>query len=51
MTQFLILMLMLDAALVLAGQLRRWKCTWGMVIAYWAILTVKNAVDFIGGLQ
>ena len=51
MTQFLIFLLMLDAALVLAGQLRRWKCTFGLIVCYWALLTVKNAVDFIGGLQ
>lgn len=48
MTQFLIFLLMLDAALVLAGQLRRWKCTWGMIVTYWAILTIKNAVDLFG---
>lgn len=49
MTQFLIFLLMIDAAMVLAGQLRRWKYTWSLIVAYWAILTVKNAVDFFGG--
>lgn len=46
LTQTLVFLLMLDAALVLAGQIRRWKCTWGLIVAYWAILTAKNAVDF-----
>ena len=48
MTQLLIFMLMLDAALVLIGQLRRWKYVQVFVILYWAILTAKNALDFFG---
>ena len=48
LTQMLIFLLMIDAALVLAGQIRRWKCTFGLIVAYWAILTMKNAVDFFG---
>lgn len=45
MTQILICLLMLDAAWVWFGLVRK-KNRWKWIALYWAILTVKNAVDF-----
>ena len=45
LTQVLIFLLILAAALVLVVQLRRWKCTWAFIVFYWALLTVKNMMD------
>ena len=39
----LVLALMLIAAVVLVGLVRR-RNMWGWIIAYWAVLTVRNAV-------
>ena len=47
MAQFLIYLLMLDAAWVFAGLLRK-RNMWAWICLYWLILTLKNAVDFIG---
>ena len=39
----LVLALMLIAAVVLVGLARR-RNMWGWIVAYWAVLTVRNAV-------
>lgn len=46
LAQILILMLMFDAAIVFVGQVLHWN-VWALVCAYWLILTIKNAVDYI----
>lgn len=46
LAQILILMLMFDAAIVFVGQVLHWN-VWVLVCAYWLILTIKNAVDYI----
>ena len=43
----LVLMLAAIAAVVLIG-LALSRSMWAWIIAYWAVLTVKNVVDFIG---
>ena len=47
MTQFLIFLLMLDAAWVAYGLLRR-RNMWQFITLYWILLTIKNAVDWLG---
>ena len=47
-SQFLILLLMLDAAWVALGQFHSWNM-WPWVCAYWVILTLKNLVDWKKG--
>ncbi len=44
MSQFLICLLGIDAAIVFAG-LTQQKNMWAFIVAYWLILTVKNFVD------
>ncbi len=46
--QALILLLLAIALRVLLGLLSG-ENMWGWIAAYWAALTVKNAVDFVGG--
>lgn len=45
MRQFLILLLLLDAALVFVLQICRVNA-WIWICLYWAILTLKNALDW-----
>ena len=45
---FLVLCLMAIAAIV-AYRLYKFKNAWPFIVAYWLILTVKNAIGFIGG--
>ena len=44
----LVLALMLIAAVVLVGLVRR-RSMWRWIIAYWAVLTVRNAVTLLAG--
>ena len=46
-SQLLIFALMADA-LVVCIRLARKKTAWGLIVLYWAILTAKNLVDFVG---
>lgn len=46
LTKTLILALMLIAAAVFAMQCFRWQGAWVFVSLYWAVLTVKNYVDW-----
>ena len=48
LSQFLVVLLMLDAAWVAYGQLTN-KFMWPYICLYWIILTAKNLVDLIGG--
>lgn len=41
-----ILLLMADALAVCLGLLRR-RDMWPWIVGYWAILTIKNALDFL----
>ena len=45
----LVLALMLIAAVVLVGLVRR-RNMWRWIVAYWAVLTVRNAVTMILGV-
>ena len=45
----LVLALMLIAAVVLVGLARR-RNMWRWIVAYWAVLTVRNAVTMILGV-
>lgn len=49
-SQALILLLLAIALRVLVGLLAG-QSMWGWIAAYWAALTGKNAVDFVGGMQ
>ena len=42
----LVLALMLIAAVVLVGLVRR-RNMWGWIIAYWAVLTIRNMVSLL----
>ena len=44
----LVLALMVIAAVVLVGLVKR-RNMWGWIIAYWAVLTVRNAVALLAG--
>lgn len=46
MSQLLIFLLGIDAAIVLAGLLCQ-KNMWAFIIVYWFILTIKNFTDLI----
>lgn len=45
--QILIILLMLDAAWVANGLAHK-KNMWAFIVAYWIILTLKNAADLLG---
>lgn len=45
---FLVLCLMAIAAVV-AYRIYKLKNAWSLIVAYWLVLTLKNAIDFIGG--
>lgn len=49
-SQALVLLLLAIAMRVLVGLLAG-QSMWGWIAAYWAALTGKNAVDFVGGMQ
>ena len=46
----LVLALMVIAAVVLVGLARR-RNMWGWIVAYWAVLTVRNAVALLAVWQ
>lgn len=46
LTACLVILLAVIAAVVLAGLIAG-RNMWGCIIAYWAVLTVKNAIDAI----
>ena len=48
LSQFLVLLLMIDAAWVAYG-LYMQRVMWKWICAYWIILTAKNLVDYIAG--
>ena len=39
---------LISIAAVVAIILAAGKSAWGLIIAYWVVLTIKNAVDLIG---
>lgn len=45
-SQLLVFALMADALIVCIGLARR-RVMWRWIVLYWAILTVKNALDFL----
>lgn len=45
MSQFFVFLLMIDAAIVAFGLARK-RNMWRFIVAYWIILTLKNAFDF-----
>ena len=47
-SQFLILLLMLDAAWVANGLVNH-RDMWKWIVLYWVILTLKNLVDWMKG--
>lgn len=47
LSQMLIFALIIIAAWV-AVTIAAGKSAWGLIIAYWVVLTIKNAVDLIG---
>lgn len=48
LSQFLVLLLMIDAGWVAYGLINGLFVQW-FIAAYWIILTAKNAVDWIAG--
>lgn len=46
MTAYLAILLAVIAAVVLAGLIAG-RNMWGYIIAYWAVLTLKNIIDAI----
>lgn len=46
MTAYLVILLAVIAAVVLAGLIAG-RNMWGYIIAYWAVLTLKNTIDAI----
>lgn len=49
-SQAFVLLLLAIALRVLVG-LVAGQSMWGWIAAYWAALTLKNAVDFVGGYK
>ena len=49
-SQAFVLLLLAIALRVLVGLLAG-QSMWGWIAAYWAALTGKNAVDFVGGMK
>lgn len=47
LSQALIIALIIIAAVV-AATIAAGKSAWGIIIAYWVVLTAKNTVDLIG---
>ena len=48
-SQFCILGLIVIATVVAFGLMKR-RNMWKWIIAYWVLLTIKNVIDFIGGI-
>ena len=48
-SQLCIFGLMLIASVVAVGLMKR-RNMWKWIIAYWLLLTVKNIIDFVGGI-
>lgn len=49
-SQVLIIVLIIIAAIV-AAIIAAGRNAWGMIISYWIVLTIKNAVDLIASLK
>lgn len=49
-SQAFVLLMLAIALRVLVGLLAG-ESMWGWIAAYWAALTLKNAVDFVGGYK
>ena len=49
-SQALVLLLLVISLRVLVGLLTG-QSMWGWIASYWAALTGKNAVDFVGGMK
>lgn len=47
-SQFLVILLMLDAAFVALGLLNNWTM-YPFICLYWVILTFKNLADYLAG--
>lgn len=47
--QCCILFLMLDAMAVFIGQVEQ-RNMWPLIVAYWFVLFVKNAIDYLEGI-
>lgn len=47
--QCCILFLMLDAMAVFIGQVEQ-QNMWPLIVAYWFVLFVKNAIDYLEGI-
>ena len=48
-SQFCVLGLIVIAAVAAFGLMKR-RNMWKWIIAYWLLLTVKNIIDFVGGI-
>ena len=49
LSQLCVFGLMLIASVVAIGLMKR-RNMWKWIIAYWVLLTIKNVIDFIGGI-
>lgn len=49
LSQSCIFGLMLIASVVAVGLMKR-RNMWKWIIAYWVLLTIKNIIDFVGGI-
>ncbi len=47
MSQFFVFLLMADALIIAVGLSRKYNM-WAFIVAYWILLTIKNAVDYFG---
>ena len=47
-SQFLVILLAVDAGWVAIGLAKRMMMQW-WIVTYWIILTIKNAVDYFAG--
>lgn len=47
--QCCILFLMLDAMAVFIGQVEQ-RNMWPLIVAYWFVLFIKNAIDYLEGI-
>lgn len=50
LSQILIIVLIIVAAIV-AAIIAAGRNAWGMIISYWIVLTIKNAVDLIASIE
>lgn len=49
LSQLCVFGLMLIASVVAIGLAKR-RNMWKWIIAYWMLLTIKNVIDFVGGI-